>query len=230
VSAVETPPEEGLDARDARTPPCPHCGAGLAADQDWCLECGAAVTTQVSRSPGWRLPVAIAATVAVLAAAVMVLAFLDLADETGGVAAEPTPTPTPAAEATPTPAPTPEPLPEDDPGAVEPLPEDPALEDEDLLEPPAVDGDVEDWPEGREAWTVVLLSATSREEAEARAQELADDGIPTGILRSDDHASLRPGYWVVFSGQYDTREEAEDAADNIGVGAAGAYARFVEPR
>jgi hypothetical protein len=230
VSAAGTPPEQGLDPRDAQTPPCPRCGAELTADQDWCLECGAAVTTQVSRSPGWRLPAAIAGTVAVLAAAVLVFAFLDLSGDGGGVAAEPTPTPTPVAEATPTPEATPEALPEEDPGAAVPPPAEPPLEDDQLEPEQFGEEGVQEWPSGEEAWTVVLMSATSREEADASAQEFTDEGTPAGVLRSDDYESLRPGYWVVFSGQYDTREEAEDAAQGIGAGAAGAYARFVEPR
>src|SRR3989442_513836 len=35
-------------------PRCPRCGAAMAPEQDWCLECGAAATTRVLRPPGWR--------------------------------------------------------------------------------------------------------------------------------------------------------------------------------
>ena len=44
---------------------------------------------------------------------------------------------------------------------------------------------------------------------------------------SDDFSSLRKGYWVVFSGQYDSRSAAETAAEDAG---SGAYARRIVPR
>jgi uncharacterized OB-fold protein len=37
---------------------CPACGAELAADQEWCLECGAAVT-QIYAPPDWKIGLAI---------------------------------------------------------------------------------------------------------------------------------------------------------------------------
>ncbi len=50
---------------------CPACGGGLAADQEWCLECGAAVT-QIHAPPDWRIGLAIVlgviAVVAIVAA------------------------------------------------------------------------------------------------------------------------------------------------------------------
>ena len=58
-----------MSATATESPPtrrCPRCDAPLAPEQDWCLECGNAVTTRVARSPGWGVPVAIViATLAV---------------------------------------------------------------------------------------------------------------------------------------------------------------------
>jgi hypothetical protein len=88
---------------------------------------------------------------------------------------------------------------------------------------------VETWPDGEEAYTVVLLSSTDRADADARAEEFVDRGTPAGVLRSDDHGSLRPGYWVVFSGRYEAQEEAETALADLGAEAAGAYVRLVGP-
>ena len=49
------------------------------------------------------------------------------------------------------------------------------------------------------------------------------------ILHSDDFPTLRPGYWVVFDGQYDTNEQAQaQAAADRGKGEfTDAYPRFV---
>ena len=217
--SVETPaaaPEETTG-----TQLCPRCGAQLHPGQDWCLECGEAVSTHIARSPGWKLPAAIVGGVVALAAAVLLLAFLELSDDADRAASGPAPTPTPVAEATPTPTPTATPDDATDPEE-SPTPE--------ASPTPAPAGEVASWPAGEEAWTVVVLSSTAKADADKRAKELADAGTPAGVLRSDDYKSLRAGYWVVFSGQYETREEAQTAAEGIGAKAAGAYARFVEPR
>ena len=39
--------------------------------------------------------------------------------------------------------------------------------------------------------------------------------------------SLKPGFWVVFAGQYDSQSEASDALD--GVDAKDAYIRRIDP-
>ena len=198
--SVETPaaaPEETVEPQR-----CPRCGAQLHLGQDWCLECGEAVSTRIARSPGWKLPAAIVGGVVALAAAVLLLAFLELSDDADRAASVPSPTATPTAtpEATPTATPT-----EDatDPEA-SPTPEQSPT--------PAPAAEVASWPAGEEAWTVVVLSSTSKADADRRAKELVDAGTPAGVLRSDDYSSLRAGYWVVFSGQYETREEAQTAA------------------
>jgi hypothetical protein len=51
-----------------------------------------------------------------------------------------------------------------------------------------------------------------------------------GVLRSDDFGTLRKGYFVVFSGQYDTQSAAQRAADGLRTSAPGAYARYVAPQ
>src|SRR5688500_19166225 len=44
----------------------------MAPEQDWCLECGNAVSTRVVRPPGWGIPIAVAlATLALLAVGVL---------------------------------------------------------------------------------------------------------------------------------------------------------------
>lgn len=229
MSAVETPEAPVQETTEPRT--CPRCGAPLQPGQDWCLECGEAVSTRIARAPSWKLPAAIVATVLVLGAAVLALAFLELSDDADQAAAEPTPTP--VAAATPPPTPTPEasptPIAEGEEPPAEPTPA-PSTEPAESPTPAPPAGEVAAWPAGEEAWTVVLLSSTGKAEADDRAKEISEGGTPAGVLRSDDYGSLRPGYWVVFSGQYESQEEAQTAAEGMGAQAAGAYARFVDPR
>ena len=58
---------------------CPLCGAPLDADQDWCLNCGAAARTRLAASSSWKAPLIVAAVVAVLALAVLAAALVKLA-------------------------------------------------------------------------------------------------------------------------------------------------------
>lgn len=90
-------------------------------------------------------------------------------------------------------------------------------------------GAIADWPAGRTAWTVILESATSKSAAETKARDLSGQGVTVGVLHSDDFSSLRSGYWVVFSGQYDSRSAADDAATGLKSKVPEAYARHVVP-
>jgi hypothetical protein len=68
-----------------------------------------------------------------------------------------------------------------------------------LVDPPAFD-----------RWTTILESLPvdewDEEQARSRAFELAS--MDTGVLLSSDYPSLNPGYWVVFSGDFASRDEA----------------------
>lgn len=67
------------------------------------------------------------------------------------------------------------------------------------------------WP-ARNGFTIVLAAipaATGRDAAEARARQAAAAGLPdVGTLDSARYASLHPGYSIVFSGVYRSRDEA----------------------
>jgi hypothetical protein len=66
-------------------PACIRCGAELAPDQEYCLECGA---RQVSPAgPQWRRPLIAAAVTVVLAALAMMLAYERMRDDAKGEAA-----------------------------------------------------------------------------------------------------------------------------------------------
>ena len=224
---------------------CPRCGAGLHPDQDWCLNCGAAVTTHVAGAPGWRTPVAIVGAVLLIAAVGLVIAFLELSDDADRVARAPTATPTPGAVETVSPTPTPTPSATPSPGPSGPTgPRGPSGPSSGTgstgatgptgpgtsrPSKPTSPGTFASWPAGKEAWTVVLKSASSRSEAEKRAGELQAQGKSVGILNSSDYSSLRAGYHVVFSGQYDDQKSAQAAADGFKSTVPEAYARFVKP-
>jgi hypothetical protein len=74
----------------------------------------------------------------------------------------------------------------------------------------------------------VLASTTSESAANDKAQTFIDDGISdVGVLNSDDFGSLKGGYWVVYSGQFDSQNQARSALDDIE--ASDAYVRQIAP-
>jgi hypothetical protein len=225
---VETPPppEPAVPEQPAGRR-CPRCGAGLAEQQEWCLDCGAAVGTRIVSAPGWRVPIAIAAVILGLAAIAVAIAIVQLADDTDEVAQNPpaavgaTPTPPPAVTPTVTPAP-----------SVTPDATLPEAGGEQTPEPTPADGGggsgAAKWPAGKSGWTVVLASDTSESDAREKARQFASDGISgVGVLHSDDFSSLKAGFWVVFAGRYGSQSRATEALD--GIDAKDAYIRRIEP-
>jgi hypothetical protein len=210
ATATQSPP----------TPRCPFCGARMAREQDWCLQCGNAVTTRVARPPSWRLPVGVALGTLVLFALVVVLAVGALSDDADEAATRAEPRP--AARATTAPAParqrtatTPAAAPTATvPGAAEATGE----------------GRVPRWPRGREAYTVVAETTSDRAGAETRARELIAAGQEAGILRTDGYDFFSDGYWVVWAGQYPDRAAAEQAAERVEQEAPDAYATLIRRR
>jgi hypothetical protein len=71
------------------------------------------------------------------------------------------------------------------------------------------------WPAGTDAWSIVLASIPKwqgRTAARALADEARQRGLPrVGILDSNRYASLHPGYWIVFTGVYETEPDANGA-------------------
>jgi ribulose bisphosphate carboxylase small subunit len=89
------------------------------------------------------------------------------------------------------------------------------------------------WPDEVNAWTVVLASEASKglaESAVEKAKRVASRGLNIGVLYSSDYSSLRPGYWVAFAGQFDSVEEAQQAAERYRSQFPSTYQRFVEQR
>jgi SPOR domain len=219
VSAVETPPPAPPEEPETEPRRCPRCGSELTPQQDWCLACGADVSSQIAPAPSWRGPVALVAGLLALAVIALILALVELAgdaEQVGPSTATPTPTPTtlqPTATATAT-----------------------ATPESTTIPPATTEGgpgtmpEIADWPAGKNAWTVVLESDDTQQAAQQRANELAAQGVPVGLLSSDDYSSLEPHKWVVFSGQYDTRRAASQALSDLASQVAGGYVRHIIPK
>jgi len=223
VSSVETPPPPTTVERR-----CPRCDAHLSAEQEWCLQCGAAVGTHVAEPRGWRAPVAVVAVLLALALIAVVLAIAELSRDAEGVQ-EVAGTPTPAAA---TPAATPAPGEE---GGATPTPTASPLATPSASATPESGGaspaaGLAEWPEGKTAWTIVLNSSGTQEDAERLAGELAAKGVPdVGVIDSDDFESLGPDSFVIFSGTYDQESEAQAALAKIRDQAGGGSTRRIVP-
>jgi hypothetical protein len=220
-------PPEGEDV-------CPRCGLPYAPGQEYCLECGlrlpseAGVVGTLSTAwrrrvpwyPGdWVWPVVLGLVVAAVAALVAIAVtgkdsngstLVATGASTGSITSTTIPTTTSATTATTptttTPTTTTKP-------------------------PPPPKPTLASWPD-RNGYTVVLNSiptAGGRAEATREAKKALAAGLkPAGVLDSDTFSSLHPGYFVVFTGIFDSLGEAQDAAATAHAkGYAAAYARPV---
>ncbi|MBS1862880.1 MAG: SPOR domain-containing protein [Actinobacteria bacterium] len=96
-------------------------------------------------------------------------------------------------------------------------------------EQPATESSSGDWPRGS-GFTAILASLSSEAEASEVEAEATGRGLDAGILYSSDYSSLRPGYWVVFSGDFPDDRGAEARASHAQeLGYPDAYPRFVAP-
>jgi hypothetical protein len=89
------------------------------------------------------------------------------------------------------------------------------------------------WPRARRGWTIVLASipkAKGRDEAVAIAQQARAHGLSrVGVLDSSRFASLRPGYWMTFSGRYQNEADATGSLRRARAAVKGARVQRVEP-
>ena len=215
---------------------CPRCGTPFDRYQEYCLECGlrlplgrgmvsrlhTAWTRRIPWYPGdWIWPVLLFLGVAALGAT---LAIAWAADEppverrvaTTEVGTDITTAPTATVE----PPPPPPPATTAETVTTPTVPEQP---------PP---GALRQWPASRNGYTVVLVSLPAsggRKAATAKAKEASRGGLTdVGVIDSGSFSSLHPGYYVIFSGVFDTLGEAQDAvpaARSAGFG--GAYPRQI---
>ncbi len=215
------------DDGEATVPPasagrCPRCGTPYEPLQEYCLECGqrlpagrglvGSLATAWQRRFAWYpgdwiwpallllLLAAASTAIALAASAARRASTPTLAPQTTGAAGTATrPQPT-------TPQPT---VSTGGPSTSTPTTTTPPP-----TTSPAPSGPIS-WPGGTSGYTVVLESipsSSSRGAALGRAREADRAGLPqVGVLLSSDYASLHPGYWVVFSGVYSSRDEAQSA-------------------
>jgi len=218
---------------------CPGCGAPLEPLQEYCLHCGNRVPTpggvvaalggawrrRLRWYPGDWIWVALALlAIAAIGAAVAVATSRENS-EAGTIVATTSPgvITGPAVQTTPETAPTATPEPPPTATAKPPAPQAPASSRRQRK--------LRIWPSGKSGWTIVLRSDTSRERARAEARKAIRAGLrDVGVLDSASYSSLHPGYFVVFSGIYDSQPDAEDALDDATSGGyPGAYVRPVSP-
>jgi pyruvate/2-oxoglutarate dehydrogenase complex dihydrolipoamide acyltransferase (E2) component len=99
--------------------------------------------------------------------------------------------------------------------------------------PPPVNPAAITWPRDRRGWTIVLLSlpqANGRDAAAEQATRARSRGLRrVGVLNSSRYASLHPGYYVVFTGVFDTEAEAASALQRARAVFPAAYQREIVP-
>jgi hypothetical protein len=223
-------------AIDAADGTCPRCGSARAADQRYCLECGLQLPPVTGTLPrlrrswirrlGWYpgdwvwvslLTLAVAALGTV--GAIVITKQRDSGSRTfTALASVPVAVPTAVPTVT-------TPVPGDTttlPTAPEPTTPAPTRNPNGRTV----------WPKNANGWTIVLVSypkANGRPSALATATKAAKSGLPqVGILDSGGFASLQPGYFVVFTGIYGSKSDADAAvATTRQAGFGGAYSRQI---
>jgi hypothetical protein len=238
ATAVQEP--KATTAAGTGADACHSCGAHLAEEQEWCLECGTA-RTLIHAAPGWRWPIAIvfAVVALMLAAFVVALTLVSHSASTDAVAslakpAAATKTVTVTDKATPLPA-----VAAPKPKATRPTVTVKTVTVTTTVTAPAATTpaaatpktvSLSNWPPGLGGWTVVMYSSSVRADAYTVAHTLQASIADLGVLNSGDHPSLRPGSWVVFAGRYPNQSGAETAATTLRAeGYDKAHARMVEP-
>jgi hypothetical protein len=237
----EPPPDEPQPSEPtqaAEEPPrCPRCGASHDPLQEYCLECGLRLvplpgatitrdTVWTRESPIWLwLALAALLAVALAAGAIVALAATDDDNEAGTSVPTTGPTTTiPVLPPTTTGVPTLDTLttgtitigPPTTTGTTTTFPTTTTGTTGTTTTGTTTTGSggIISWP-ARDGYTVVLRSTPTsqgRGPAESTAQQARNNGLPeVGILESSDYSSLNPGYYVTFTGVYDSENEAENA-------------------
>lgn len=221
----ELPPEPPPPSVEPPLPDpnlCPRCGAPRDEFQEYCLECGIRLppppgvtsvrSTMWSReSPLW-LWAALAALllVALIAGAIVAIAATD--EKTGRrssipvVSTNPTTTDTVGVITQP-------PTFTINPGTTTTAPTTTTLPTTtQATTTTPTTGTLTNWPAGKDGYTIVLRSVPKsqrRQVAEDEARRAINQGLSqVGVLDSSDYSSMRSGYWVVFTGVYDTKAQA----------------------
>jgi hypothetical protein len=221
-----TPPPPGIGDP---TPRCPNCGAALARDQRYCLNCGQRLTEprvdfhqalglQPSTPPppprktSWTDRGAVLTLVAIAAIVVALGVGIVIGRGKGGsnTAGRPTvvtvagggaaaPTNTPAAST----------------GT-----ETAAVKD--------------DWPSGKSGWTVEVSSlpksgTTLADVTAAKSAASAKGATSVGVLDGDQHSGTPTGKYVIYSGDFTSKKDAQAAQAKLKKKFPGALVLHVQP-
>jgi hypothetical protein len=195
---------------------CANCGAALAADQRYCLGCGArrgeprvppqtapsepATPAEPAARPADVSPLAAVIGIALLGG--MLLIGVLIGRETGDDEPAPAPVVTvgnpSSGDATAPPTST---TPDDAEGASAAV--------------------VSEWPEGTEGFTIQLSmipkdGATQESVDSAKEGAVAQGATDAAVLDSDRYSSLPPGQYVIYSGVYTDRRSAEVGLKGLG--------------
>jgi hypothetical protein len=217
---------------------CPRCGTQREVEQRYCLECGLALPVvegsipelrrrwlrRIGWYPGdWVWISLLTLLVAALGAAAAIAVSEHRESGKSSVFTAPTesvavaePTVVPKAQA---------------PGDTSTLPTAPEPKASGATAAGSRNGRLH-WPANENGWTIVLVSypkTTGRPSALATAARGAKSGLRhVGILDSGRFASLQPGYFVVFSGIYASKSDADAGVGTArGAGFGGAYSRQI---
>jgi hypothetical protein len=216
---------------------CPRCGSPVDRMQEYCLECGLRLHTpglvpvlaqgwrrRLRWYPGdWIWPSLLALVVAALAAGGAILWTRDAQSAPSEtVVGDTSQLPTTVVTTPPTTAPA---------GPTVPTTTTKTTSTTKARRGPRK---MIEWPRARSAWTLVLASlptSSGRKAAVAKARKALDaDLSQVGVLDSARYSSLHPGYYVVFSGVYDSLGDAQDAVSEAAdAGYENAYARRITP-
>jgi hypothetical protein len=248
---AQGPPPEGEQPPPPGPPQCPRCGAEHELDQEYCLECGlrlppAQVPGGLLRrelwardSPAWLWATLLALLLAALVAGA-IAAVAATRDENKSAGRPVVRTDTGVTETIGTFTDT-SPITLPTTGATETiLPTGPTTISVPTFTTTTTtpttttsSGSIRSWPAGKDGYTIVLASietSRGRTPAERKANDAIDNGLDdVGILNSSDYLTLNPGYYVVFTGVYDTLGEARDDLPTARSYQPGAYVREVAP-
>ena len=219
-------PQADSASEQGHEPRCPRCGAPHDPLQEYCLECGLRLvplprtgsTVVWSReSPVW-LWIALAALLLVALAAGAIVALAATDDDknaTGGVSGSgadtsvvPTVPTTISIDTFTTPS-----------TVTLPTTSTSSTTTGTTTSPTTTGtGTIISWPSGKNGYTIIIRSTPTsqgRGPAESAAHQAINAGLPqVGILNSSDYSSMNPGYYVTFTGVYDTQGQAQSALPN----------------
>jgi hypothetical protein len=217
---------------------CPRCGAARDPDQRYCLDCGLELPPVRGRLPalrrrwirrfGWYpgdwVWISLLTLLVAIAGAGTAIALTETTTKNAGATFSTTPATTPVT--------TPSTVPQTTaPADTSTLPTAPEPTTPHKPKPGPPNGRIP-WPANENGWTIVLVSypkTNGRAAARETATRAAKSGLrQVGILDSSTYASLQPGYLVVFTGIYGSKDDADAAvATARQAGFGGAYSRQI---